>query len=171
MQRRTYKRSTLFCVKKRADEIWERGENPHRRQCALLPLSLPPRRGTIPIIARALTTCGYHPVRKPPPLYITVGSPRRSQPPGTAISTRRFSKPAPTAGAPRSCANTRPTYPKVLKTSPNGRGTGELRQQPPLRTRRFSPCGLLRRRENRRFISSGCETDWRVPRRGTILHI
>jgi hypothetical protein len=175
MERRTYKRSTLFCVKKRADEIWERGENPHRRQCALLPLSLPPRRGTIPIIARALTTSGYHHVRKPPPLYIPVGSPRRPQPPGTANLRRH-------------------TYPKVLRTSPNSRGTAELRQHPPyvpegsqnqpqrrghrgvapttaLSNRRFSPCDLLRRRENRRFISSVCETEWRVPRSGTTLHI
>jgi hypothetical protein len=42
MQRRTYKRSTIFRVKKRAGGIWEWGENPHR-QCALLPLRLPPR--------------------------------------------------------------------------------------------------------------------------------
>ncbi|CAK9875240.1 unnamed protein product [Sphagnum jensenii] len=85
------------------------------------------RRGTIPIIARALTTCGYHHVRKPPPLYIPAGSPRRPQPPGTAklrrqaaaIRTRRFSKPAPTGGAPWSCANNRPKYPKVLIMSPS----------------------------------------------------
>jgi hypothetical protein len=82
MQRRTHKRRTLFCVKKRADEIWEPGENPHPRQCTLLPLRLPPRRGTVPIIALALTTGGSPHVRKPPPLYIPVGSPKRPQPPG-----------------------------------------------------------------------------------------
>jgi hypothetical protein len=74
------------------------------------------RRHTIPIIALALTTGGSPYVRKPPPLYIPVGSPKRPQPPGPrgvgptpALRTRRFSKPAATSGAPRSCANSSPT--------------------------------------------------------------
>ncbi len=105
------------------------------------------------------------------------------------VHTRRVPKAAATAGyrkvAPTS---SRHTYPKVLKTSSNNRGTAKLRQHPPpyvpegsqnqppprghrgvapttaLSTQRFSSCRLLPRRENRRFTSSVCETDWRVPR-------
>jgi hypothetical protein len=144
MRRRTYKRSTLFCVEKASRRDLRAGwKSASTTMCTSSSSSSSSRRGTwatIPIIVRALTTCGYHQVRKPPPLYIPAGSPRRPQPPGTeklrrqaaAIRTRRFSKPAPTTGAPRSCANTRPhTYPKVLKTSRHRGGTVELRQQPP----------------------------------------
>lgn len=152
MRRRTYKRSTLFCVEKASRRDLRAGwKSASTTMCTSSSSSSSSRRGTwatIPIIVRALTTCGYHQVRKPPPLYIPAGSPRRPQPPGTA----KLRQHPP------------PYVPEGSQKQPPPRGHRGVAPTTALSTRRFSSCRLLPRRENRRFTSSVCETDWRVPR-------